>query len=78
MEIIDGIRIGIQIMFLDIWLLWFIFILANAINTNKELKKNDKKLDEQLELYNLFVEYQKAVDKKYNAIIEILNLKKEE
>lgn len=78
MTVIDGIRIGIQIMFLDIWLLWFIFILANAISTNKELKKNDKKLDEQLELYNLFIEYQKAVDKKYNAIIEILNLKKEE
>ena len=77
MEVIDGIRIGIQIVTLDIWIIWLIFILVDIIIARKWSKEEDKKLNKQIELYNEFVEYQKQTDKKYKAIIELLNLKEE-
>ena len=53
MEVIDGIRIGIQIVTLDIWIIWLIFILVDIIIARKWSKEEDKKLNKQIELLNL-------------------------
>lgn len=75
MTVFEGIRIGIQIMLLDVWLIWVIFIIADMIISHKWLKQSDKDINSTMALMRAFTEYQKATEERYKEVLRKLKEK---